>query len=371
MSEYTIPGGKNKGTPISEASDQDLNYWAEVFGEELDKGKVEEKFIDSSTKRYKAFLAELENRGHAQQELPQTKPAAQKEAEKQPDKVEQQSVPEQKAEMVVHSATELTGTFRDYKDIADRFAQAAKHFHFISPATSCPKLPEGCSIAMSAITVDQENETYYVGGVGDDAKYGLSKSVLQKISLAAGVKWIVEQCGRTDDRSNPHYCSWTMVGKMRLFDGTEVPLPDSKEMDLRDGSAQLQALYERYEAAKKKDPKKAKDPTNQIREMRLHIAAHAETKAMLRTIRALLGVRTSYTKKELEKPFIVARLMWTGETDNPALQEKFSLMQARMMLGAEQSLYGNASIAAPQLPKNAPPRLGTVPVDAEDMGDDY
>lgn len=54
-------------------------------------------------------------------------------------------------------------------------------------------------------------------------------------------------------------------------------------MDLRDGSPQIEALYARAQGGRK-------DPTNQIREMRLHIMAHAESKARLRAIRSI-GVR--------------------------------------------------------------------------------
>jgi hypothetical protein len=365
MSDWTIPSGKNKGMPITEAPEEDLIYWAERIGKELDEGTIDPKFRDRNMKQHQAFVDELAQRGHAQMEIPQTsaKPTG------QADKVEQQFTPNEKAAMVVSSPSDITGSFRDMKDITDRFQKAAQNFHFVSPATSCPKLPEGCSVALSAITIDKDNDTYKTGD-----KLALGKSTLQKISLAAGIAWDPRQSGRTDNGSDPHYCSWRMVGEMRLFDGTTIPLIGSKEMDLRDGSAQVQALWERYEAAKRykaknSNAKEPKEPTAQIREMRLHIAAHAETKAQLRAIRSI-GIRTSYKPAELDKPFVVARLMWTGETDNSALRDKFAMMQAEAMLGANRSLYGEAPQTTPQLPRHAPPQIGATSVDNDDFPDE-
>jgi hypothetical protein len=243
---------------------------------------------------------------------------------------------------------------------------------------------------MTAVLVDAANETYELPGQFSTApekkSVGLGKVALDKIAQAAGVSWDPRGSGRTDDGSDPHYCAWLAVGAVRHFDGSEVRLMGSKEMDLRDGSPQCEAIIERcikkasrpYEGPAPK-PEEAErigheKARNQIREMRLHILGHAETKARLRAIRAL-GIRSSYKLAELQKPFVVAKLIWTGQSEDPQLRRDFAHMTATAMLGGARALYGEPA-PAPALPGPRgvhgapPPALGTTGGDPDDLGPD-
>lgn len=283
------------------------------------------------------------------------------------------------SQALAHSQAErlarLPGSYRDPKAITDRLQYAAENFHLVSPATACGVVPEGCSISLSTVVIDVENETYDVGG-----KRGLSKVALDKIGAAAGISWDARQSGRIDDGSDPYYCAWRAVGRMRHLDGTEVQLVGTKEMDLRPGSAQLEALNERYQsklATWEKNGRRGyepKSPEGQVREMRLHILAHAESKARLRAIRSI-GIRPAYSDVELKKPFVVAKIMWTGQSSDPELQRMFALKQADAMIGGSRALYGD-SAPAPVPAQLAPPALGAVrppPVNRSrnDDDDDY
>jgi hypothetical protein len=90
----------------------------------------------------------------------------------------------------------------------------------------------------------------------------------------------------------------------------------------------------------------------------------AETKSRLRAVRSL-EVRTSYSPEELRKPFVVARCMWTGQTDDDELRRTFAIMQAERFMGARAALYGGGPSrhALPPAPRPivipAPP-VGTV-----------
>lgn len=263
---------------------------------------------------------------------------------------------------------EMIGTYTAASEINGRFRRALEAAHLVSPSTSVGSLPEGCEIAISQIFADVENETYDVGG-----KRALSKVVLERIAAALGLSWDGIASGRLDDASDHHYCHWRAVGTYRAFDGQRQAIVAEKEMDLRDGSAQIDALWQRYEAKRRTDPR-VRSPENQIREMRLHIAAHAETKARLRAVRSL-GIRTAYKREELSRPFIVARIMFTGRTDDPELRRTFSEMTASSFLGARQALYGpqpaaSAARAAPAPRLPPPPPVGTVPVSVDDYGAD-
>jgi len=241
----------------------------------------------------------------------------------------------------------IVGSFRDQGEVNNRMEFARRHFHLVSPATAVGRLPEGCGIAFSVVYVDPRpmelgGEVYSTGGFGAKEKFGLARSALDRISAAAGISWDPQLSCRLDDGSDPRYCLYRAVGHVTHFDGTRNTITRHKEMDLRKGSPQIESLTARLRPST--DPTAPK-PTidKQLRELRLHILAHAESKAMNRVIRAL-GLPSGFVKKDLEKPFVVAKLMWTGESDDPALRLRFAEMTAAHMLGGRQALYGAASV---------------------------
>jgi hypothetical protein len=239
-----------------------------------------------------------------------------------------------------------TGYQRDAAKITQHLSTASEKYHLVAPATAIASVPEGCEVAISQIQIDADprNGEVYDVGMG---KFGLGKSALDRVAAAAGVTWDAHQSRRLDDGRDPRYCSWLAVGTYRHFDGTEVQIMGTKEMDLRPNSPQVEALEQRAAA-------KNKSADGQIREMRLHIAAHAETKARLRAIRSL-GIRTAYTREELGKPFVVAKLMWTGATDDPTLRTEAFRMRAAAMMGGMRTLYGPGPQVALPAASPAPP----------------
>lgn len=344
MSNWTIPGGRSKGTPVNEAESQDLEYWVKRIGKELDDGNARNPDRDGAL--HKAMTEELASRKGGNGQQPAAKPASTALAPRDP--------------------AEITGSLRDPAEITKRMQIAAEHYHLVSPAPACPALPEGCSIMLSMVVIDPDTEGFDVGG----GKIALAKSALEKLAAGAGISWDAQQSHRIDDSSDPHYCNWQAVGTLRHLDGTAVQLVGCKEMDLRESSAQLEALGERYRTKYKKwekDGRKGyepKDPEGQIREMRLHIQAHAESKARLRAIRSI-GIRPSYALKEFQKPFVVARLMWTGQSDCPELRKAFALKQADAMIGGTKALYGDTP-AAPAIPattQSPPPPVNSTSTD--------
>lgn len=222
--------------------------------------------------------------------------------------------------------------------------EAAREAHLVSPSTSVARLPPGTSVALSAVYIDVENETYNVSG-----KRGLSKPALDKIAGAAGLSWDPFLSRRKDDGRDPCYCAWEAVCRVRQLDGVEIILTGSVELDLRDGSPTVDAL-----ASRAKDGRSA---WKQLRDMRMFITRHAESKAKLRAIRTL-GIRSSYSIEELtERPFVVARLMWTGESDDPELRKLFALKTADAFLGARSAIYGGPTHVGLPAPSAAPPPM--------------
>lgn len=265
----------------------------------------------------------------------------------------------------------IVGSVDDPTGLTQRLEVAAKRYHLVAPQAAVGFIPEGCSVAISAVMIDVDNETYKIPG---GSNLGLSKVALDRIAAAAGLTWDARLSGRIDDGSDPRYCVYRAVGHIRDFDGTTRTIIGEKEVDMREGSPQVDAIVERCIARLKRDRKGISDSEarrhgrqaaeNQIRELRLHILGHAETKARLRAIRTL-GIRTSYSPSELRKPFVVAKLAWSGRTDDPELRRAFALEQQRAMFGANAALFGAPAAApapqsSPALPRSSPPPVGSV-----------
>jgi hypothetical protein len=253
-----------------------------------------------------------------------------------------QAIQRQSAELATQ------GSFSDARRATQALEEAGKRYNLVSPATSVGALPEGCAVALTLVAVDVDNDTYNVTG-----KRGLGKSKLQQIAAALGVSWDPIASGRLDDGSDPYYVRWRAVGTYRAFDGQVQTLVAEKELDLRPGSPTCVGL-EQQQAAKQKSA------DGQIREMRMHIQQHAETKAQLRAIRSL-GLKTSYTTAELAKPFVCARIMFTGQSADPELRREFARLTAESFLSGQKGLYGRSPVGGLSEPVPAPARLAAPP----------
>ncbi|MCC6553623.1 MAG: hypothetical protein IT372_11465 [Polyangiaceae bacterium] len=172
---------------------------------------------------------------------------------------------------------DITGSYSDPAAVADVLRRASEHYNLIGPM-AFGALPEGFAVAMSVVTIDPATETYDVG-LG---RRGLGRMAVERIAAAAGVSTASSTCiGMA-----PNYAAWSVTVGRQDLDGSVRAAMKSRTMDLREGSGQIRAMREAALA-------KSRDPEGQIREQRLHIAAHAETKAWLRAVRTLLGLRTS------------------------------------------------------------------------------
>jgi len=222
-----------------------------------------------------------------------------------------------------------------------RKSMEANHNILVTPAMlqRCPPMfaPAVTTVSVPSLGV-KDGWVYKIPGGG---KLGLSKPMLLKLAAASGVTIVSEKSGRLDDCRDPHYCRYRVVGRMTRFDGSMAEMPATKEMDLRDNSP---LVHNMHKAAEKTEEWKAQDERrkpqkvdawDRIWQTREHLESHAETKAMLRVIRAILGVKTSYSREELEKPFLVAKMVFSPP-DDPEINR----MIAAQQLGMTDALYG-------------------------------
>ena len=167
----------------------------------------------------------------------------------------------------------------------------------------------------------------------------LTKIALQKLAKLAGVKWVYTR--RVDGRVHPHIAAYVAKGTMRDVDGNTIEETKTGDIDLRDGT-----------------PQALEKTADQLKMARRHIAALAETKAMDRVIRALLGTR-SYTADELRKPFVILKLALDPNDDRVS----------RMLQEEEVGISKALGIQAPEDSPDMPPAgthgldIGAVPGD--------
>lgn len=336
----------NPQQPVSDASDRDLDFWGKKISGEL-KSDPDGRFAANNQRKLDEIRDEVTRRRGAAQEQRQQSTKALAKAQ----------------------STSLGGLIQDAQKVTMQLAELSQNFHLVSPASSVDFLPEGFGVSTSFVQVNVAKDAADTYEVGD--KVGLSMDTLKRIAAAAGLEWHTGASGRLDDGSDPHYCHYRAVGRVKNFDGSWRVVTGEVEMDLRDGSPQVEEIREKARARARKTGKSNDDGDSQIREIRKFLLRHAESKAKNRAI-ADMGVRRAYRKEELAKPFAIARLVWTGHSDDPELRRIFAEKMADSALNAQHTLYGTTTGgAAPQLPRkepavpqfqgHAPPPLGAIP----------
>lgn len=243
------------------------------------------------------------------------------------------------------SLRHIIGSCRDQKILNRNLYWAAEACFLVAPAPAVGRIPDGFAITLSPIWVDPDRETYEADKQ-DKNWVALGKAALDKIAAAAGVSWDPYLCGRLDDGTDPHYCAWKAVGHYIQLDGSPNTLSREKQYDLRDGSSLLLGHKQGWIDAE-----------------RAFIQEKAETKACLRVVRAAFGLRGKYHKDELAtKPFVVARLMFTGESEDPILRRMFAEKMADKAIEGTRRLFGAPQTPAmPALPAPfSPPPVGSV-----------
>ena len=343
-----IPAGRNKGVPISQASQDDCQYWADRIAGELASGEA--RYPQRAEKQLSALRARLavlagmpSANKTARRHNPRPRTATQPGAQQAPSNFQASALAIRSPETLAS----MQGTFSRRDQVLAVLGEAARTTHLITPQTACGDLPAGFALSTSLVWVDPQNETY---AIPKSSKRGLSKVALDKLAAAAGIDWNPVLSRRLDDASDPHYVHFQAVATVRNFDGTPRTIAKSKELDLREGS----------QASLSMTP-------GEIAQQRRCAYEMAESKAMNRVIRTL-GVQTSYSPSELEKPFCVVKLAWTGQTDDVELRRMLAAKAFDAFHGGTQAMY---SQPAPSLPRgHMPPPLAAGYGDHADDPDD-
>jgi len=260
------------------------------------------------------------------------------------------------------------------KDVQDAFERLGGAVNLVTPVATVDSIMPLHKISLRAVVIDAtvdgkgNGSEVYKGKFCADNERALGKVALEKIMAAAGVQILGTR--RMDDRSAPLYCEFEVTLCTRDFDGTYRQVSKTKAVDLRDGSPEAKTILAFNSGAVL------------LGEARKHILSNCETKAQLRALRTLLSIKQKYTLKELERPFVVPKLVPALDQSDPDQKRALIAIAA----GGERALFGvqsaeaNAAarllVEAPSVPvalpaaSNPPPPVGATPVSEETPDDD-
>jgi hypothetical protein len=182
---------------------------------------------------------------------------------------------------------------------------------------------------------------------------GLSAVALNKLASVAGMLDIPQASGRVDDGRDPDVVTHRATMAIRLPDGEWRVL--TRECTIKLSTLEKEVQTQKRARADQYKWSDSKLAAEIRKEMLLHekfMERKAETGAKNRVVRAALSLRSKYTPKELERPFVIAAVV--PDANQPELRERL-LDQAS---SASAALFGPGQArvgAAPRQLTGGPP----------------
>lgn len=237
--------------------------------------------------------------------------------------------------------------------------------NLLMPTTNIHGLSEFMTPVVESVylSVKPEDGDVYAA----DAKFRITAQGLRKLAVCAGIIWHPTACCRTDNRNDRDYVSYQSVGGIKKNDGSLVYWKGEYDLDFEVVAEELKELhYKKSKNWQKSDEEKQAYIESSVRRdmifKRKHKIKLAETGAANRVIRAILGLKSAYTKAELAKPFTLIRIVFKPDYNDPEVKRQVTAAAISAMTG----IYGS------QLPPLAPPidippeNFHEIPPDAED-----
>jgi len=196
---------------------------------------------------------------------------------------------------------------------------------------------------------------------GDDNKFSLAKPALNKLAQVAGISFLPQFSGRVDDGSNPDRVEYRAAAIRRKPDGDPIMACNSFEVDLVNEENTLRKALRKKAKKKGWSKEYIEDKIEDMMlRLRKHKVAKADTGAHLRCVRDLLGIKGGYTREELKKEFVVARIDFVPDLSDPRTKELMINRGASAMTG----LYAGPS-GAPAVGHSSPMTRPAVEAEAE------
>lgn len=192
------------------------------------------------------------------------------------------------------SALAVRDRFKELTEQLDQFP--SDKFNRLVPAAAQEFSPLFRPVfTVVRVEVDPAAKDIYAAP-GQTTQFALHATALQRIANALGISW--EQIVVTHPEENV----WTASGAGYVLhpNGERIRIPATYTLDARDGS-----------------PVAAR-AGGQLQSIRQFGAQRAETGCMSRVIRKAAGMKSTYTKDELAKPFVA--LLWRPDESDPEVR---------------------------------------------------
>jgi len=234
----------------------------------------------------------------------------------------------------------------------------SKGYNILLPSQSLQRISEFHDVSWEVVKLSVDDDAYPQDNY-DRSKakeFSLNKVGLMKLSHGAGIAFDPAGTRRIDPMNNRDYVAFQALGRMQKSDGQWIYFTSSADMDMEVEEADLRALYEKKArrltkgfGANQRDATD-EEKLNYIEQMvrqellrkRKFKVPLTETKAVLRVIRGLLAIKSVYKKEELQKPFVVPRIVFSPDLSDPEIR------RVMLMTGikAIEQTYGGASVPA-------------------------
>jgi len=257
------------------------------------------------------------------------------------------------------------------KNIEEQIEAArAAGANLLMPTTNVGGLSEFHAPVIDSVTLSSNpnDGDVYPAKKGDDCdEFRIAAQGLRKLSVCAGIIWHPYECRRVDNRSDRDYVAYQAMGGIRKADGAPVWWKGEYDLDFEIIDEELNEQYRntcKNWKNKTEENKQAYIESSVRRDMifkRKHRIKLAETGAMTRVIRSILGLKSAYTKAELANPFVMVRIVLRPDFNDKEVRRRLLDAAIKSMTG----LYGaeRPSLPAPEIPEFDNGDVIDVPVD--------
>lgn len=223
--------------------------------------------------------------------------------------------------------------------------------HIITPVPVLSEISSLYTAVVDKLFVDSNPDHEDVYSAGNNI-LRLSGKTITKLGIIAGVIWNTDESGIVE--KNNDGCTYTAVGGIRRPDGNLVYTQthyslffDEIEEEIKEEcysegarSSFFSKKWNKNATPADFENYAASQARKRLRKKKMFSVQIAETGAKNRLIIQLLGLKSSYTKEELKKPFVAIKITFNYNSEDPQVKDAIIQSHFRTMGG----LYGEKSV---------------------------